>query len=231
MPPIRILLVDDDPSVHRTVGEWLRAAGYDTTEADSPAAAETIRSSREFDIILSDIQMPGNSRLQWVDRLLQDPNSPPVILMTGDPQLETAMQAANLAISAYLLKPVNFTELAALLERLALSQHQRADAREMAAAIMALLARDDSPRMDAALREKLVQVADHLDRSRFDLRSTPRDQAREDPLQAAITDAVATIRRTKGSFHSKELGALRQRLEKLSRPPKTQTNSLEQAVS
>ena len=216
MSHARVLLVDDDPTVHQTVGEWLRHAGYETTVADSPAAAELARTGLPFDIIVSDIQMPGNHRLQWIDRILREPDPIPVVLITGDPQLETAMKAANLRVAAYLVKPVNFAELAQKLEQLVQHRRRRAALRELAGDVSRLLSRQGSAPFEPAVQEKLGHLARCLDGDLSSVVQEAGDSKSHQALRAAVTDAVETLRRTKGSFHSKELGALRRRLEGLS---------------
>ena len=218
MPP-RILLVDDDIAAGAVLAEWLGRQGYVVTFAEGPAAARAALAADEFALVLSDIQMPGNRRLEWIEQLFRAECPPPVVLMTGSPELETAMRAANLPIAAYLLKPLDHTQLAATLARLIRLQAQhrafRAAAREITALVdEAGLESLADPQLASRFRLLARELAAE---SAQDFRRAPAgDQA---PWRAAILDTIATLEKTKHSFRSKDLGQLRARLEQFLQQP------------
>src|SRR5689334_5790188 len=65
-----ILYVDDDEMARTVLGGWLRLNGYDHRNAASPIEADTILTQHVFDLVISDIHMPGNHRLEWVEQVL-----------------------------------------------------------------------------------------------------------------------------------------------------------------
>jgi EAL domain-containing protein (putative c-di-GMP-specific phosphodiesterase class I) len=120
----RILVVDDDEAILRAFTKILQTAGHQVEVAeDGVAAAEKAKNS--YDVIVSDIAMPGLDGVGLLRRIRQHDLDVPVILVTGQPQLETAMAAVGLGAYKYLSKPV---PMAALLEavRDALQMHRMA---------------------------------------------------------------------------------------------------------
>jgi CheY-like chemotaxis protein len=82
-----ILLVDDDPSVRRSLGRLLRAHGYEVLDANSMVQAlETLARTRPL-LMLVDMIMPGSSTLDAVRQLKADPNTAalPIVALTASP--------------------------------------------------------------------------------------------------------------------------------------------------
>ena len=112
-----VLVVDDDELVARSIRRVLERAGYRVTIAgDGNAAAEKIK-HEPFDVILSDIQMPGMSGVDLLRIVRAYDLDVPVILMTGAPTLETAAEAVSLGALQYLTKPMSNDVLLSALER------------------------------------------------------------------------------------------------------------------
>lgn len=210
----RILLVDDEPEIGAALFAWLERQGYDAAFAEGPAQADALLAAREFDVVLSDIQMPGNFKLEWIARHLQSPCPPPVLLMTGNPELETAMRAANLPVAGYLLKPLFYEEAAATLERLATDHHRRRELLDLANEVTRLLAAVSAPPADP-LAVELHRLARQLaaEAQRSPRETKPADTGGQ--WREAVAHTIAVLEKTKHSFRSKELGELRRRLEQL----------------
>jgi EAL domain-containing protein (putative c-di-GMP-specific phosphodiesterase class I) len=100
-----VLVVDDDEALSRALSRVLKMAGYDVVVASNGAAAVEKVMHRAFDVILSDIQMPGMSGVDLLSIVRAYDLDVPVILMTGNPTLETAMEAVSLGALQYLVKP------------------------------------------------------------------------------------------------------------------------------
>jgi DNA-binding response OmpR family regulator len=118
----RVLFADDDELFRVGLGRRLDRAGFQCDYAAS--AAETIEKlqAESYDVLLSDIDMPGNAGLEMLE------SGPaveglPVILLTGRPTVETAARSVRLRVVAYLLKPPNFDELCTVLGA-AITDHQ-----------------------------------------------------------------------------------------------------------
>jgi EAL domain-containing protein (putative c-di-GMP-specific phosphodiesterase class I) len=109
-----VVLVDDDDSLLRAFGRALERAGHDVTRVgDGRAACELLATLelREIDAVVTDLTMPGAGGLdvmRTVHRL--DPDLP-VLLMTGMPTVETAVQALERGAFRYLLKPIEANAL------------------------------------------------------------------------------------------------------------------------
>ena len=113
----RILIVDDEESLRRVIGRMLTADGYDVAmAADGEAAAQALVDG-SFDVVLSDIDMPRMTGVQLLETVRQRDQDVPVVLMTGNPDLRTALQAVAHGALQYLIKPINTQELKALMER------------------------------------------------------------------------------------------------------------------
>jgi len=107
----RILFADDEPVFLSAMGELLRLAGYECDGvSDAPAAMELLH-QRQYDLVISDIKMPGNSELRLIRELAEIAPGIPVILVTGYPSFDSAVQSIELPVVAYLTKPLRFEEL------------------------------------------------------------------------------------------------------------------------
>jgi DNA-binding NarL/FixJ family response regulator len=107
------LLADDQPVYLAEMAELLRSAGYDCQCLAEPRQIEDELATGTVDVLVADIRMPGNFNLELVQRVKGGQHPPAVILMTGFPTLETAINSIKLKISAYLVKPFGYEELLA----------------------------------------------------------------------------------------------------------------------
>lgn len=102
----RILLVDDDAQVSQAYARVLASRGWAVeTAADAKEAVEHLRRG-SFDAIVSDVCMPGMSGLEFLRAVRAYDLDVPVILITGEPGLDSAIQAIEYGAFRYLLKPV-----------------------------------------------------------------------------------------------------------------------------
>lgn len=113
----RVLLVDDDPALRRLIAEWLAENGFEVAVAGSGTEAYNRLGNSTYDVVLSDISMPGMTGLDLLRLVRGRDLDIPVVLMTGDPGLATAMQAVEHGAFRYVVKPVNFANLEELLQR------------------------------------------------------------------------------------------------------------------
>ncbi len=102
--------------VGKALEEFLAAAGYDCTWV--PNAAETLQALRRarFDLLIADINMPGNRQLELMAELPSVAPGLPVILMTGDPTVGSAAAAVWLHATVYLPNPPDLAELKRLVQ-------------------------------------------------------------------------------------------------------------------
>ncbi len=90
-----VLIVDDDEAVSRLMRRVLQAAGYHVTIAPNGGVAVETMTSGDFAVILSDVHMSGMTGVELLGVVRAYDPDVPVILMTGDPTLETAMEAVS----------------------------------------------------------------------------------------------------------------------------------------
>jgi len=122
----RILVADDEPLYLKTTGALLRKAGYDCEcVADADAAIAALRKG-SFDLILSDLNMPGNLRLELLHEGRGGWPDVPVIVITGVPSLPTAIESLRLGITDYLLKPVRYEDLLTSIQKALASRSGKA---------------------------------------------------------------------------------------------------------
>ncbi len=82
-PKKRVLLIDDDPAVRGVLGDIVAALGYDTEVAASGAEGMALFDLRRFDIVLTDLLMPGMTGWDVVDAVRARNPKMPVLIITG----------------------------------------------------------------------------------------------------------------------------------------------------
>lgn len=111
MPALKLLLIEDDRIVRIPVRDALEDAGYVVTECDDGTKAQRLLGSEHFDIVLSDVRLPGVDGLTLfrLARSLQP--APAVVLMTAFADTDHAITAMREGVRDYVLKPFEMDEL------------------------------------------------------------------------------------------------------------------------
>jgi DNA-binding NtrC family response regulator len=114
----RVLVVDDEVELMSALCETLAEQGYETAGETSPRAGLKALSEKEFDLLLSDLMMPGGmDGIQLLRQALEvDPNLVGII-MTGQGTIQTAVEAMKVGAFDYLLKPFDLQTLLPVLAR------------------------------------------------------------------------------------------------------------------
>ncbi len=109
----KILVIDDDVLVLKTIRRLLSMEGYEVTECKSAEESLAVLQSNIFDLAITDIRMPGMDGIQLLGRLRGDEKNKnlPVILLTGYASEEAPIEAFRLNADDYLLKPFNSDQL------------------------------------------------------------------------------------------------------------------------
>jgi len=115
--PVSILLVDDDALVLRALARVLIAAGWRVTTASRARDALARLADAAFDIVLSDVSMPEMDGIELLRRIRAASHEVPVVLMSGDPGIETTLQRLRLDAADWLAKPIEGAELRRCVER------------------------------------------------------------------------------------------------------------------
>jgi EAL domain-containing protein (putative c-di-GMP-specific phosphodiesterase class I) len=101
-----VLIVDDDANVARSLRRVLESHGYEIVVASDGQAAVDLLMQRRFHVILTDIQMPRMTGVDLLTIARAYDLDVPILLMTGEPKLETAIEAVSLGALDYLVKPI-----------------------------------------------------------------------------------------------------------------------------
>ena len=107
----RILVIDDDDAVRETVSRMLRGAGYTVETAETGEDGVSAARGNGFDVILSDMRMPGISGLEVLQRLRDQRVDSAFIVMTGFGTIDTAVEAMKLGAVDFVQKPFLRDEL------------------------------------------------------------------------------------------------------------------------
>ena len=111
-----VLIVDDEKHTREGLQQALED-NYDVSIAGSADEAFNLMDSQEFDVILTDLRMPGKSGLKVIDKALTLLNKPAVLMMTAYGNIETAVDAMKRGAVDFLTKPVNIERLEVLIQR------------------------------------------------------------------------------------------------------------------
>ncbi len=114
----RLLIVDDERAVRVALRVNLEKAGYAIDLAASAEEALTLMAARQADLILSDVKMPGLSGSDLLGIVRQRWPGVPVLLMTGQGSVESAVEAMRAGAADYIIKPVSKDELLVIIERI-----------------------------------------------------------------------------------------------------------------
>ena len=121
----QLLLVDDDKSLLRLLTIRLEGEGYQVTAVEDGQSALKKLQNDSYDVVLSDLRMPGLDGLSLLEEIMGIRKDIPVILMTAHGTIADAVSATQRGVFGFLPKPVDHDELRTLLQK-ALSQSQAA---------------------------------------------------------------------------------------------------------
>ncbi|CAN5662488.1 sigma-54 dependent transcriptional regulator [soil metagenome] len=129
--PGRILIVDDDRSIRRTLEKFLIGEGYEVTTAqDAPGAIEAASGP---DLMLLDLGLPGGSGFDVLAALVDHPRRPTVVVVTARDDMQSTVKAIQLGAYEYLVKPIDIDRLRAVVQAALASRESRAQLVELAA--------------------------------------------------------------------------------------------------
>jgi CheY-like chemotaxis protein len=199
----RILVVDDEESLIRVIVRVLNAAGYDVATAGDGVKATELMADGTFDAIVSDIDMPRMNGIQLLQTVRRRDLDVPVVLMTGNPGLETAVQAVAHGALQYLIKPVHTEELVRVVQRaVRLNRMAKLKRDALALASEGGLGIADRFALEASFERALdtlwmayqpiIRVAD---RSLFGYEALLRSEEKALPHPGAILDAAERLER------------------------------------
>jgi DNA-binding NtrC family response regulator len=116
-PGISVLVVDDEPGMRSFLKRGLAKRFALVEVAESVDEAEALRQRCHFDLVISDIRLPGRSGLEWVESLREQGAQTAVIFITAHADLDTAIGALRAGADDFVLKPFRSEQLMAAVER------------------------------------------------------------------------------------------------------------------
>jgi two-component system, NtrC family, response regulator HydG len=115
--PLRVLVIDDDKNLAEAIAEGLERKGHAVAVATSGKAGAAKVERDEFDVVLTDLRMADLDGLSIVKAVRDHLPDAEVYVITGYGDVKTAVEAMRLGAAHYLLKPIDMTELRAIVEK------------------------------------------------------------------------------------------------------------------
>jgi DNA-binding NtrC family response regulator len=130
-PKPRLLLIDDDPNTLASLSRAFRLAGFEAAVCDSASRAfELIRAER-YDLIFSDVVMPGKDGISLLEDLKAAGITTPVVMISGQANVETAVRATRLGAVDFLEKPLSTEKLLVTIENVLRLRHLEDENRDL----------------------------------------------------------------------------------------------------
>ena len=111
-----ILIIDDDANTLASLSRAFRLSGHEATVCDNAARALDLASARRFDLILSDVVMPGRDGITLLEDFRNGGVASPVVMMSGQATIEMAVRATKLGAIDFLEKPISTDKLLVTVE-------------------------------------------------------------------------------------------------------------------
>jgi DNA-binding NtrC family response regulator len=126
-----LLIVDDEANTLASLARAFRLAGHEATVCDNAAKALELAKAQNFDVILSDVVMPGKGGLALLEELKAQGVTAPVVMMSGQGDIETAVRATRLGALDFLEKPISTEKLLLTVENALKLQRLESENRQL----------------------------------------------------------------------------------------------------
>lgn len=107
----KILIIDDEKSIRKTLREILEYEKYQVDEAAEGAEGLTLLQKGKYDIVLCDIKMPKMDGIEVLDKIMQQSSDTPVVMISGHGNIETAVEAVKKGAFDFIAKPLDLNRL------------------------------------------------------------------------------------------------------------------------
>ncbi|HKT90352.1 MAG TPA: sigma-54 dependent transcriptional regulator [Candidatus Sulfotelmatobacter sp.] len=126
-----LLIVDDEANTLASLSRAFRLAGHEATVCDNPGRALDLAKAQNFDLILSDVVMPGKDGLVLLEEMKQQGVTAPVVMMSGQAHIEMAVRATRLGALDFLEKPISTDKLLLTVENALRLQRLESENRQL----------------------------------------------------------------------------------------------------
>ncbi|MGE5430333.1 MAG: sigma-54-dependent transcriptional regulator [Syntrophomonadaceae bacterium] len=113
----RILIIDDDESIRKTITNYLKKQGYETLSANDGISGVEMAEKEQIDLVISDIRMPGLSGLEVLDKVKAMDDHVQVILITAHDDMQSTVLAMQKGAYDYIEKPLEIERLKVAVKR------------------------------------------------------------------------------------------------------------------
>jgi DNA-binding NtrC family response regulator len=121
----RLLIVEDEDTLRESLKRVFRHDGYEVDSVNSSETALQVLQSRHYDLIITDIVLPGIDGIELVRRCRKQNPDIVLVVITAFASIDTAVHAIRAGAYEYLVKPVNHQEIKAVVKK-ALEERQKA---------------------------------------------------------------------------------------------------------
>ena len=126
-----ILVIDDDANTLASLARAFRLAGHEATVCDNAARALDLAKAERFDLILSDVVMPGRDGIALLEDFKAAGIASTVVMMSGQASIEMAVKATRLGASDFLEKPISTDKLLLTVENVLRLKHLEEENRDL----------------------------------------------------------------------------------------------------
>jgi two-component system, NtrC family, nitrogen regulation response regulator NtrX len=126
-----VLIVDDEANTLATLARAFRLSGHEATVSDNASKALELATLQNFDLILSDVVMPGKDGISLLEELKKAGVSAPVVMMSGQAHIEMAVRATRLGALDFLEKPISSDKLLLTVENALKLQRLESENRQL----------------------------------------------------------------------------------------------------
>jgi len=113
----RMLIADDEAAIRELLKKFFRQEGFEVWEAANGTQTLKLVKKREFDVVLTDLKMPGLDGLGVLEEIRETSPTTVVLIFTGYPTPENTLRALELSTDGYVTKPINLEQLKNLVMR------------------------------------------------------------------------------------------------------------------
>lgn len=131
----RILIIEDEASLRKTLARILQQAGFEVTSAESAEQGLDYLKTTTFDLVFTDLRLPGMAGLEALKRIQSTNPTIPVVLFTAQPDINSAVEALRHGATDYLLKPLKPEIIVERAKTILLNQQKEKRKREIASEI------------------------------------------------------------------------------------------------
>jgi len=113
----RVLVVEDDEDIRDVLQETLRRWGYDVVVAQDGKEGINKFRSHSFSLVITDIRMPAMDGLSMLKTIRSEDSKVPIIVITGYPSVDSAVESLVQGADHYIVKPINMDDLEAKIRK------------------------------------------------------------------------------------------------------------------